>query len=179
MKCITCSSACRTAATAAVLLLGAAMLPQLAGASGVGGRTAGIESVSSATWGATVSVTSMTFTGSGSQLSNVTNTGSVDLIAESFVVTVSQPASGAPTFKVFTCPVAWIANKCSGTTGVQVGLALDANSTNVITSSVTLAVGGVEYLRVRGATVSSATTVSISSQIAGPSQLRAAIKSMQ
>ena len=179
MKCLTRSTACRTAATTAVLLLGVALLPPIAGASGLGGRAQGIEAVTSATWGATASVTSMTFTTNTSQTSDVTNTGDVDLVAESFVVTVSNTAIGNPKFKVFRCAVPWVATKCSGGAGTQIGGTLASNSTTTITSVLALAVGVVEYLQVEPANVPRSTTVTISPRIAAPSQVRAAVHTNQ
>ena len=179
MKCLNRSTACRTAATAAVLLLGVALLPPNAGASGLGGRVQGTEAVTSANWGATASVTSMTFTTNTFQTSNVTNTGTVALVAESFVVTISKPVFGAPTFKVFRCAVPWVATKCSGGAGTQIGGTLAANSTTTVTSVLALAVGAVEYLQVEPATVFTSTTVMLSPRIAAPSQVRAAIHTNQ
>src|SRR5665213_2992896 len=179
MKCLTCSTACRTAATAAVLLLGVVLLPPIAGASGLGARAQGTEAVTSANWGATASVTSMTFTSNTFQTSNVTNTGNVALVAESFIVTISKPLFGAPTFKVFRCTVPWVTNKCSGGAGTQIGGTLAANSTTTITSALALAVGAVEYLQVEPATVFVSTTVTLSPHIVAPSQLRAAVHTNQ
>ena len=179
MKCLNRSTACRTAATAAVLLLGVALLPPIAGASGLGGRAQGTEAVTSASWGATASVTSMTFTTNTFRTSNVTNTGNVALVAESFVVTISKPLVGAPTFKVFRCTVPWVATKCSGGAGTRIGGTLAANSTTTITSALALAVGAIEYLQIEPATVTSSTTVTLSPRIAAPGQLRAAVHTNQ
>jgi len=179
MKCLTCSTACRTAATAAVLLLGVVLLPPIAGASGLGARAQGTEAVTSANWGATASVTSMTFTSNTFRTSNVTNTGIVALVAESFVVTISKPLIGAPTFKVFRCTVPWAANKCFSGAGTQIGATLVANSTTTITSARALAVDAVEYLQVEPATATASTTVTLSPQIAAPSQVRAAVHTNQ
>ena len=156
-----------------------ALLPPIAGASGLGGRAQGTEAVTSANWGATASVTSMTFTTNTVQTSNVTNTGNVALVAESFVVTISNPAFGAPTFKVFRCAVPWVATKCSGGAGTQIGGTLAANSTTTITSVLALAVGAVEYLKVKPATIFASTTVALSPQIAAPGQVRVAVHTSQ
>lgn len=129
--------------------------------------------------GATASVTSMTFTTNTFQTSNVTNTGNVALVAESFVVTISKPVFGAPTFKVFRCTVPWVANKCSGGAGTQIGATLAANSTTTITSVLALAVGAVEYLQVEPATVIASTTVTLSPRTAAPSQVRVAVHTNQ
>jgi hypothetical protein len=179
MKCLTHSTARRTAANAAVLLLGVVLLPPLAGASGVGGTAAATEAVASATWGVTASVTSMAFTSSTFQTSNASNTGNVALIAESYSITVSKPASGTPTFKVFRCAVPWVSTLCSGGAGTQVGGTLAANTTTTITSSTAMAVAGVYYLQVEPAGVTVVDTVTISPRITGPSQIRAAVKTNQ
>ncbi len=172
-------TACRTAATAAVLLLGVALLPPVAGATGLGGKAVGTESVTSASWGVTASVTSMTFTANTDQTSNVTNTGNVALVGESFSVTVAKPASGTPTFKVYECTTAWVSNKCSGGVGTQVGGTLAANSTATVTASVTLVVSGILYLQVEPATVTASTKVTISTLVTAPTQVRAAVKNNQ
>ena len=98
----------RTVAVATVLLCGVALVPPLAGAAGLGGKSTGNESVTSATWGVTASVTTMTFTTNTYQTSTVTNNGTVALVAESYSVTVSNPSSGSPTFKVFQCAVGMV-----------------------------------------------------------------------
>lgn len=179
MKCRTRSRACRTAAPAAVLLLGVVLLPPFAGASGVKGAVAQTESVAAASWGATASVTSMTFTTSTFQTSNVTNTGTVALVAESYLVTISKPASGTPTFKVFTCAVAWVSTKCSGGSGTQVGGTLASNSSTTITLTAALAVGTVEYLQIEPTSVVASTVVTISPRVAAPSQVRVGVATNQ
>ena len=179
MKCRTRSRACRTGAPAAVLLLGVAFLPPFAGASSVKGTAAGTEAVTAASWGATASVTSMTFMTNTFQTTNVTNSGTVALVAESYLMTISKPASGTPTFKVFTCAVAWVSTKCSGGTGAQVGSTLAANSSTTITLTTAVPVGTTEYLQVEPATVTVSTVVTISPRIAAPGQLRAAVKTNQ
>ena len=175
MTCLTRSRACRAAALAAVLLPGVILLPPLAGASGDGGGATGTESVVAASWGATASVTSMSFTSATVQTSDVTNTGTVGLTAESFVVSVSEPTSGSPTFGVFACSVAWVSTTCSGGSGTQLGGSLSANSTTTVTSTVALATGAVEYLQVEPTAVTSSTTVTLSPHISSPSQVRAAV----
>lgn len=166
---------------AAVLLLGVAVVPPIAGAAGLKGTatSVGHESVTSASWGVTASLTTMTFTGSTDQTSTVTNTGDVALVAESYSVTVSNP-TGGPTFKVYQCAVAWVSTKCSGGAGTQVGTgSLAKNTTTTITSSTAMAVSGVLYLQVEPTGVTASTVVTISTKIAAPSQLRAAVKTNQ
>lgn len=179
MQYLTRSNACRTAATAAVLLLGSALLPPLAGATGVRGRTVGAESVTSASWGVTASVASMTFTSRTDQTSTVTNTGNVPLVAESFSVQVSKPTRGAPRFRVFECATPWVANRCSGGTGTQVGGTLASNTTTTITAAVALAVGGVFYLQVQPAGAPASSTVTITTLVTAPTQVRAPVRTNQ
>ena len=179
MKDLTHRTACRTVASAAVLLLGVAIVPPLAGAAGLRGTAVGNESVTSASWGVTASVTTMTFTTTADQTSTVTNNGTVALVAESYSVTVSNPTGGSPTFKVFQCAVAWSGNLCSGTAGTQVGGTLAKNSTTTITSTTAMAVSGLLYLQVEPTGVTASTVVTISTKIAAPSQLRAAVKTNQ
>jgi hypothetical protein len=169
----------RTAALAAVLLCGVALVPPIAGAAGLGGKAVGNESVTAAKWGVTASVTTMTFTTTADQTSTVTNNGTVALVAESYSVTVSNPTGGSPTFKVFQCAVAWSGNLCSGTAGTQVGGTLAKNSTTTITSTTAMAVSGLLYLQVEPTGVTASTVVTISTKIAAPSQLRAAVKTNQ
>jgi hypothetical protein len=56
---------------------------------------------------------------------------------------------------------------------------LESDSTTVVTSTSALAVGGSFYLQVEPLLVFTSTTVTISSQVTSPSQLRAAIKTNQ
>ncbi len=170
----------RTVATAAVLFVAGLALPAGAGAAAHRGTATGRESVTSATWTATASVTSMTFTTNTDQTSAITNTGTMTLSAISYKVTVSKPAAGGnPTFKVFACAVAWVANLCSGGAGTQAGGTLAKNTTTTVTSTVVPAVGGRVYLQVEPAGVTSSTTVTVGTSISSPAQLRAAVKTNQ
>jgi hypothetical protein len=179
MSCFTHFRACRTAATAAVLLLGVALLPPIASAAGLGAHAKGAGSVTVGTWGATPSVTSMVFTGNTDQTSTVTNTGSIPLSAESFSVTISRPAIFLSLFYVYECAVPWVGNDCSGGAGTELGGLLESDSTTVVTSTTALGVGGALYLQVEPLLVFTSTTVSISSQVTSPTQLRAAIRTNQ
>ncbi len=170
---------CRTATTVAVLLLGVALAPRMAGASGFGGRVDGTESVTAGSWGATASVTSMVFTSNAFKTSVITNSGTVALSAESYSVTVSKPASGAPTIKVFQCSTAWVSNLCLGGPGTQVGGTLAANSTTTVTSSTALAASATLYLQVQPTAVTASTTVTLSPRVTSPTQLRASVKTNQ
>jgi hypothetical protein len=60
-----------------------------------------------------------------------------------------------------------------------VGGTLSKNSTTTITSTTAMAVSGLLYLQVEPATVTASTVVTISTKIAAPSQLRAAVKTNQ
>jgi hypothetical protein len=179
MHSLTHTRACRTAATAAVLLLGVGLVPPIASAAGIGGRATGAEAVTVGTWGATASVTSMVFTTNTYQTSKITNTGSITLSAQSYSVTVSNPASGSPTFKVYQCTVAWVGNLCSGGTGTQVGTTLSKNSTTTITSTTALAAAAAVYLQVEPTSVTASTTLTLSTKVTSPAQLRAAVKTNQ
>ena len=168
----------RTATLVAVLLCGVALVPPIAGAAGLKGTASATESVTSATWGVTASVTTMTFATNAFQTSTVTNKGTVALVAESYSVTVSNP-TGSPTIKVFQCAVAWVSTKCSGGAGTQVGGTLAKNTTTTITSATAMAVSGTLYLQVEPASVTASTVVTLSTKIAAPSQVRAAVKTNQ
>ena len=176
---LTHSRACRTAAVAAVLLLGVGLVPPIAAAAGVGGRVTGTEAVTAGTWGATASVTSMVFTSSTVQTSKITNSGTIALTAQSYTVTVSTPASGSPTFKVFQCGVAWVGNLCSGLAGTQVGGTLAKGSSTTVTSTTALAPAAAVYLQVEPTGVTSSTTVTVTPKVTSPGQLRAAVKTNQ
>ena len=93
-------------------------------------------------------------------------------------MTVSTPTSGSPTFTVYQCATAWVSNKCSGGAGTLVG-GMAKGSTTTITSTTAMAVAGVLYLQVEPAAVTKSTTVTISTSIAAPTQLRAAVKTNQ
>ncbi len=179
MRRFTHSRACRTAAVAAVLLLGVGLLPTIASATGLGGRTTGTEAVTVGTWGATASVTSMAFTANTAQTSTVTNTGSIALTAQSYSVTITKPIIFSPTFTVFQCAVAWVSGTCSGGPGTQIGGTLDAGTTTTVTSPTSLAPGAAVYLEVVPAGVFLfTTTVTLTPQVTSPTQLRAPIRTM-
>ena len=99
--------------------------------------------------------------------------------AESLSVQVSKPTSGAPRFRVFECSTPWVANRCSGGAGTQVGGTLANDTTTTITVPVALAVAGVLYLQVQPGGISATTTVTITTLVTAPSQVRAAIKTDQ
>ena len=180
MNRITHSHACRTVATAAVLLLGVALLPAIASAAGIGGRALGAESVTAGTWGATASTTSMAFNSNSDQTSTVTNSGTLALSAESYVVTVSRPIIGVPRVTVFECATPWVGNRCSGGAGTQIGGTLAADSTTTITSTTPLAVGGALYLQVEmTGVIFFTTTVTIAPEVTSPAQVRTAVSSNQ
>ena len=172
----------RTAAAAAVLLLAGVMVlatPLSAGAANHKGTAVGSEAVVSGTWKATAATTSMTFTTNTFQTSKITNTGTIALSAISYKVTISNPASGTPTFKVFACAVAWVSNLCSGGAGTQAGATLAKNTTTTVSSTVVPAVAANVYLQVEPASVTSSVTVTLGTSIAAPAQLRAAVKTNQ
>lgn len=94
-------------------------------------------------------------------------------------MTVSKLASGAPTFKIFQCAVAWVSNLCSGGAGTQVGTTLSKNSTTTITSTTALAAAAAVHFQVEPASVTSSTTVTLSPKVTSPTQVRAALKTNQ
>ncbi len=169
-------SARRTAAIAAVLLCAVFVAPIHAGAAGrVSGTGIGSGSVTSGKWLATVSPTGMTFTTATDQTATVANTGTIALSGISYKVIVSTPASGSPTFKLYTCAVAWSSNKCSGVAGTQVGSTLSKGSTTTVGSTVAIAVGSDEYLQVEPTGVTSSVTVTLGTSINPATQLRSPI----
>jgi hypothetical protein len=167
----------RTVALAAVLLCVGLAAPVTAGAASNKGTATGSEGMTSGTWAAVAATTSMTFTTTTDQTSTITNTGTISAI--SYKVTVSNPASGSPTFKVFACAVAWVSNLCGGGAGTQAGGTLAKNSTTTVSSTVVPAVGGAVYLQVEPASVTSSVTVTLGTSITSPTQLRAAVKTNQ
>ncbi len=169
----------RTVALATVLLCVGLATSAPAGASSNKGIATGSEAITSGTWAAVAATTSMTFTTTTNQTSKITNTGTIALSAISYKVTVSNPASGSPTFKVFACAVAWVSNLCSGGAGTQAGGTLAKNSTTTVNSTVVPAVGGAVYLQIEPASVTSSVTVTLGTSITSPSQLRAAVKTNQ
>jgi len=164
---------------AAVLLCVGLATPTTAGAASDKGIATGSEVMTSGTWAAVAATTSMTFTTNANRTSTISNTGTIALSAISYKVTVSNPASGSPTFKVFACAVAWVSNLCSGGAGTQAGGTLAKNSTTTVSSTVVPAVGGAVYLQVEPASVTSSVTVTLGTSITSPTQLRAAVKTNQ
>ncbi|MGH9081374.1 MAG: hypothetical protein ACRDYE_15110, partial [Acidimicrobiales bacterium] len=163
----------RAAATAAVLLVVVFLLPISVGAASLfGGRETGSGAVTSGEWSARLSSTSMTFTSDVDQASTVANTGTLILSAISYQVTVSKPASGAPTFKIFVCTVAWSGGTCSGGPGTKVGGTFAKNSSTTVSSTVVPAVAGDVYLQVEPASAKSTVTVTLGTSITSPAQLR-------
>jgi hypothetical protein len=150
-----------------------------AGAVSTRGTASGREAVTSGTWTATASTTTMTFTSTTYQTSTITNTGTLALSAISYKVTISNPSSGSPTFKVFACAVTWVSNSCSGGAGTQAGGTLAKNPTTTVSSTVVPPLSGHAYLQVEPTSVGSTVTVTLATQIMSPSQLRAASKTNQ
>ena len=173
------SRAGRAVATATALLLVGLAAPSGAGAAANNGQATGTESVVSGTWSATAAAPSLTFTSDVSQTSTITNTGTIALSAISYTVTISDPISGSPTFRVFACPVAWVSGKCGGRRGTRAGGKLAKDSTTTVTSSVIPALGGSVYLQVEPTRVISPVTVTLAPTITSPIQLRAAVSSHQ
>ena len=171
--------ASRAVASATALLSLVLIMPIAAGAASARGTASRSESVTTGTWAAVAGTTTMTFTTNTYQTSTITNTGSVALSAISYKVTVSNPATGSPTFKVYACAVAWVSNLCSGGAGTQAGGTLTKNSTTTVTSTIVPALSGKVYLQVEPASVTSSVTVTLGTSISSPTQLRAAVKTNQ
>jgi hypothetical protein len=170
----------RTAALAAVLAVVMLSFPIEAGAAGTFKASAAkTESVTSGMWAATLSTTSMTFTTNVDQTSTVTNTGTIVLAGISYTVTVSKPATGSPTFRLFVCTVTWSGGTCSGGAGTQVGGTLRKNSTTTVSSTVVPAISGHVYLQVEPAGVASSTSITLGTSISSATQLRASVKTNQ
>jgi len=169
----------RTAVVVAAALLATLASSRVAGAAGLRARSLGNSSVTTVNWGVSASVTSMTFTTNTAQTSTITNTGTVDLSAHSYSVTISQPKGRAPTFTIHRCPVAWVGSTCPGGGATQIGGTLSANTTTILTSVTALTPGQSIYLEVQPAGVRRATTVTILPQVTSPAQLRAPVQSNQ
>jgi hypothetical protein len=169
----------RTVASAAVLLLlltGASVEASAAGI--VKATTVGRSSVTSATWKATVTPGSFTFTGLAAQTATVANIGTVGLSSITYQVTVPSIV-GAPTFTLFVCAVPWVSGRCSGGSGTQVGGTIQKDATTTMTSTVVPAVGGDVYLELVPSRIGASVTVSVSTSITSPVQLRAAVVTRQ
>jgi hypothetical protein len=163
----------------AVLLALAVLGGPPAGAAGQAGTATGAETVTSGTWAATASVRSMTFTTATPQTSTIANTGTIALSAVSYAVTVSS-GRGAPRFTLYACTAPWVRNRCSGGAGTQVGGTFTKNSTTTVTSAVVPPLGGAVYLRVEPTRrIRASTTVTLSTSVSAPGQLRGAVETTQ
>jgi hypothetical protein len=81
---------------------------------------------------------------------------------------------------VFECPVPWAGGTCSGGAGTQIGGTLASGSTTTITATTALAAGAATYLQVEPTGVFLfTTTVTLSTQVTSPTQLRTGIKTNQ
>ncbi len=164
----------RTVATATVLLLAAVVPAGAAAAGSVHHASAGgTEAVTSGVWAATAAPASLTFTDDTPQTSMVTNTGTVSLTGIGYDVTVSNPASGTPSFDVYVCPVAWSGGTCSGGAGTPVGGTFVSGSSTSVSSGVVPALGGHVYLEAVPSSVTSSVTVTLGTSIDPATQLRA------
>ncbi len=171
----------RIAVSTAIVLFGALALP--AGATGAAGKANasvdGSESVTSGTWGAKATASVLTFTTNVAQTSTVANTGTVALSAVGYTVTISNPASGSPSFTIFACATAWSGGKCSGGTGTKVGTTYAKNTTTPVTSTVVPAVGGSVYLQATPSGVTSSVSMTLVTTITSAGQLRAPVVTNQ
>ncbi len=164
----------------AVLVFAALALPSSAGAAGkAAASVVGSESVTSGTWGATVSPATLTFTTNTAQTATVTNTGTLALVGIGYTVTISKPTGGSPTFTLYACAVAWSGGKCSGGTGTKVGTSYSKNTSTPVTSTVVPAVGGSVYLQATPTGVSSSVSMTLATTVTSASQLRARVVTNQ
>jgi hypothetical protein len=166
------------ATTAVVaLLLAVLLLPstQSSAAGLVKGTARGTASVTSGKWGATVSDTSLSFglLATATQDVTVTNVGTIALSGLSYTVTVSTPILGSPTFTIFACTVAWVAEKCGGGAGTQVGTTFKKSTTTTVSSSVVPPLTGSVYLQVTPTAVIFPVDVTLSTEVSSATQLRA------
>ena len=151
----------------------------MAGAPGNRGTAYGNETAVTGTWGATATTTAMAFSSNTYQSSTISNTGSIALSGISYKVTITKPATGSPTFKVYACPVSWASNKCSGGAGTEAGGTLVKNTSTTLTSTIVPAVGGHVYLQVEPSGVTSSVTVTLATSITSPTQLRTGVMTSQ
>ncbi|MGH3579755.1 MAG: hypothetical protein ACRDU0_19660 [Mycobacterium sp.] len=162
---------------AAVLVVLVVAVPGRAGAAAMVKASArGTEAVASGKWAATLSATSLTFTTNTNKTSTVTNSGTIALAGISYKFTVSNPAFGSPTFRLFVCGVAWSGGTCSGGPGTAVGGIFSKNSTTTVSSAVVPALAGAVFLQVEPTSVTSSTTVTLGTSIQSATQLRAPIQ---
>jgi hypothetical protein len=173
-------AASRTVAVATVLLLSALLVSDPAGAASlIKGKVLGSESVTSGTWAATASPSTLTFTTSTAQSSTVTNTGTIALSGIGYKVTVSNPASGSPSFTIYACAVVWSSGRCSGGSGTKIGTSFAKNSTTTTTSTVVPPLSGSAYLQIAPTGVTSSVTLTLGTTISSATQLRAQVSTNQ
>jgi len=159
---------------AAVVLLSAFLAPASAGALTGRGQATAAETVTTGTWGAAATPTTLQWTlgGRSAEVSTVTDTGTIALTALSYKVTVST-GLGINRFRIAVCPVAWVGTTCSGA-AKRIGTSYAPGSTTTVTSTVVPPLGGDVYLRVApNGTDVTTITVTLAVSVAGTTQTRA------
>jgi hypothetical protein len=170
------------AATSAVVLLLALLNPGIAGAQTIRGDVPGNETVTSGSWGAVATPTTMTWTpgGGSNQTTTVTNTGTIALTGLTYKVTVSA-GSGTTSFSLQTCARPWNnGGHCPGRTITAIGGSYALGSVTTVNSSSAPAPAGAIYVEAT-ASGAVATTVTMTLQISVTSvtQVRAPIVNNQ
>lgn len=165
------SGASRAAAAAAALLCFTLAFPSIAGAANTG-TGIGTETVASGSWGATLSATAFTFTSRTDQNATVTNSGSLALTGISYQVTIGKAAGER--FALYVCTTAWVATRCGGGSGTQVGGTLSTGTTTTVTSTVVPPLAGHVYLQLEPSGPARTVTVTMATEITS-SQLRATV----
>ncbi len=163
------------AASAAAVMLSAFLAPASAGALAFRGQATATESVTTGTWGATATPTTLQWTlGSNAAAdSTVANTGTIAVSALSYQVTVST-GLGISHFKIAACAVAWVGTKCGGRAGTRIGTNYATGSTTTVTSPLVPPLGGDVYLLVTPTgTAVTTVTVTLAVSVAGTTQTRA------
>ncbi|HTZ10719.1 MAG TPA: hypothetical protein VMB72_16720 [Acidimicrobiales bacterium] len=173
-------------ATIVVALLAALVVAPATAVGGVlKGTAAGTESVSSGSWGASVAPTSLTWTSNSSQTATVTNTGTIALVQLTYQITVTfDAAKDNPVLTLAVCTSAWSGGKCNGGAGTNIPANgnYDVNGTTTETSTVVPPLSGHVYLQATSSGTfrqSQPLTMAFVPEVAGPSQLRAAVKTDQ
>lgn len=169
----------------AALLAALLVAPAAAEGGVLKGTAKPTESVTSGSWGASVSPTSLTWTANSSQTATVTNTGTVAMVQLTYQITVTFDATkDTPVLTLAVCTSPWSGGKCNGGAGTAIPAngSYDVNGTTTETSSVVPPLSGSVYLQ---ATSSGSfhqlkpLTMAFVPEVAAPGQLRAALKTNQ
>jgi hypothetical protein len=171
-----------TVAVATVALLTTVLMPGEAGALPNRGATHGPETVTTGTWGAAASPSTLTWAVAGSrrQTTTVTNTGTVALTQLTYKVTMSS-GIGTATFRLAACANVWTAGgACPGGGATAIGGTYAIGSITTVMSPFVPAVGGNFYLKATASRAVTATiTMTLQISVTSNTQLRARIVSNQ